>query len=311
MSGGPECPGLSACVWALNLVQAPPKLDVQGTLLKALHCCLTAGWGLGMVGRVEIVGTGPTGIYTFMNLLQTQASSAITLFEKGEKVGMGMPYSPETASKSMLANIASIEIPPVVTPYLDWLDDQPSDRLRSYGLERDDLDDRKFTPRLLLSENFRDQLLSLFARACESGIGVAIHEHTEVKDVERRDGALFLTTSRGTCEGPFDRVILATGHDFADEDEATRSYFPNPWSGLIQARISAVRVGIMRTSLSSIDAAMAVAGQHGRFRRRGDELSFGTDPPPLRPPLQQPTPAISPEWPNTHRRPQGLATPKT
>ncbi len=284
MSGGPERPGATRSAYVVvstwfkqGLNPSPPKPDGQGTLVTALRCCSIAAWGIGMVGRVAIVGTGPTGIYTFMNLLQTQASSAISLFEKGEKVGFGMPYSPETASKSMLANIASIEIPPLVTPYLDWLDDQPSDRLRFYGLERDDLDDRKFTPRLLLGEYFRDQLLSLIERARESGIEVAIHERTEVKDVETCGGALFLTTSRGTHEGPFDRVVLSTGHDFADEDEATRSYFPSPWSGLIQARIPAVRVGIMGTSLSSIDAAMAVAGQHGRFRRRGDELSFETD----------------------------------
>ncbi|WP_235932091.1 hypothetical protein [Cereibacter sphaeroides] len=69
-------------------------------------------------------------------------------------------------------------------------------------------------------------------------------------------------------------MILATGHVFPDADEATRSYFPSPWSGLIQAEVPPVSVGIMGTSLSSIDAAMAVANQHGRFRRHGEELTF-------------------------------------
>lgn len=222
------------------------------------------------MARIAIVGTGPTGIYSFFNLIQADPSHHITLFERGEKAGIGLPYSPEAASKSMLANIASIEIPPIDATYLDWLKDQPDTKLRAYGLDRAELDDRQFTPRLLLGEYFRDQLLSLLDR---HRAGAEVFENTEVTDVIARDDALVLRAD-GREFGPFDRVILATGHAFPDADEATRSYFPSPWSGLIQAEVPPVAVGIMGTSLSSIDAAMAVANQHGRFHRKGGELTF-------------------------------------
>jgi uncharacterized NAD(P)/FAD-binding protein YdhS len=88
-----------------------------------------------MMMTVAVVGTGPTGIYSLQQLLATGRRLAVTLFEKGERAGIGMPYSPEHASKSMLANIASIEIPPVVVPYLDWLQAQPKAHLVSFGLE--------------------------------------------------------------------------------------------------------------------------------------------------------------------------------
>jgi uncharacterized NAD(P)/FAD-binding protein YdhS len=228
------------------------------------------------VGRIAIVGTGPTGIYAFQHLLETFPKGDVALFEKGDKVGVGLPYSPETSSKSMLANIASIEIPPVTTTYLDWLEEQPKDLLRSYGLDPDDLDDRQFTPRLLLGEYFQDQMLALIDRALAGGMEVDIHEQTEVVDIRPDADGLVLACADGALEGPFDRVIVATGHVFPDADEATRSYFPSPWSGLIQASVPAVRVGVMGTSLSSIDAAMAVANQHGQFRRKGGELSFTT-----------------------------------
>lgn len=230
-----------------------------------------------MVERIAVVGTGPTGIYTFRSLLEAPVQGVITLFEKGDRIGIGMPYSPETSTRSMLANIASIEIPPVTRTYLEWLEDQPEALLRSYGLDPDDLGDRQFTPRLLMGQYFRDQLLGLIDKARRDGIEVEIHAMTEVADVMARQEGIVIANARGGSEGPFDRVILATGHDFPDADEATRNYFPSPWSGLIQAEVPAVRVGVMGTSLSSIDAATAVANQHGRFRREDGELLFDHD----------------------------------
>ncbi|MGQ7111613.1 FAD/NAD(P)-binding protein, partial [Escherichia sp. TWPC-MK] len=63
----------------------------------------------------------------------------------------------------------------------------------------------------------------------------------------------------------FDLAVIATGHVWPDEEEATRTYFPSPWSGLMEAKVDACNVGIMGTSLSGLDAAMAVAIQHGSF----------------------------------------------
>ncbi len=63
----------------------------------------------------------------------------------------------------------------------------------------------------------------------------------------------------------FDLAVIATGHVWPDEDEATRTFFPSPWSGLMDAEIRPCKVGIMGTSLSGLDAAMAVVMQHGQF----------------------------------------------
>ncbi|EHU0912424.1 FAD/NAD(P)-binding protein, partial [Escherichia coli] len=64
--------------------------------------------------KIAIVGAGPTGIYTLFSLLhlQQQTPLSISIFEQADEAGVGMPYSDEENSKMMLANIASIEIPP-------------------------------------------------------------------------------------------------------------------------------------------------------------------------------------------------------
>jgi uncharacterized NAD(P)/FAD-binding protein YdhS len=150
-----------------------------------------------MKKTVAIVGTGPTGIYSLQQLLKIGTKLSVTMFEKGDKAGIGMPYSPANSSKSMLANIASIEIPPVVVPYLNWLQAQPEARLASNGLEADDLDDRQFTPRLLLGEYYRDQLLALVEAAQEAGHSIDIHESTEVLDIVPHHEVLQVKTAKG------------------------------------------------------------------------------------------------------------------
>src|SRR5690606_10111305 len=101
----------------------------------------------------------------------------------------------------------------------------------------------------------------------------------EVTDLEATSQGVMLWAKGERVVEAFDLVVIATGHVWPEEDEATRSYFPSPWSGLLEASIPACRVGVMGTSLSAIDAAMAVAAQHGAFVEAGDErLRFDLDP---------------------------------
>lgn len=225
---------------------------------------------------VAIVGTGPTGLYTFAGLVAGPACR-ITLYEKGDTIGVGTPYSLESATKAMLANIASIEIPPLVTGYLDWMQAQPDAALERFGLARADLDERLFTPRLMLGSYFHAQFQQLIGLAQAAGHAVEVRTEVEVTDIVADTGGLRLVVDGvSSDEGVFDHVIVASGHSFGEDDPGSGRYFPNPWSGLIQTDIPAVRVGILGTSLSGIDAAMAVATQHGRFRRtgQGEDLTY-------------------------------------
>lgn len=228
--------------------------------------------------RIAIVGTGPTGIYSFKHLIAGALPLHISLFEMGETLGIGMPYSPETASGHMLANIASIEIPPITRNYLDWMRAQDPAKLRRYGLDPDMVDERTFTPRLLLGEYFHDELAALIATARARGVTVDACPACRVIDVIRSGDGLLLSCDPAGPEGLFDKVILATGHVFEEDVDLTDHYFPNPWSGLLQVDVPAARVGILGTSLSAIDAAMAVATQHGHFARKGQELLFTPKP---------------------------------
>ncbi|VDR26909.1 Uncharacterized protein conserved in bacteria [Raoultella terrigena] len=122
-----------------------------------------------------------------------------------------------------------------------------------------------FLPRLLLGEYFHDQFLQLVATARQRGFEVAIRESCRVEDLQVTPEGVMLCAQGAAEPAHFDLAVIATGHVWPDDDTTPRAHFPSPWSGLMSVRIQPCRVGIMGTSLSGIDAAMAVAAQHGEF----------------------------------------------
>jgi len=228
--------------------------------------------------NIAIVGTGPTGIYTFFALLKSETPLSISIYEKAKEAGVGMPYNDDDNSRMMLANIASIEIPPITSTYLEWLRGQDGKCLARYGIDKATLHDRQFLPRILLGEYFRDQFLALVNEGRENGFDIDVKESCEVTDIRATSEGVKLWANCEPAPKRFDLVVIATGHVWPEEDEATRSYFPSPWSGLVEAKIPACMVGIMGTSLSAIDAAMAVVAQHGTFVEVDeDTLRFDLD----------------------------------
>lgn len=227
--------------------------------------------------KIAIIGSGPTGIYTFYSLLKTKIPLAVSVFEQADEAGVGMPYSDDENARFMLANIASIEIPPLFITYLDWLRRQDQAHLARFKVDKASLHDRQFLPRLLLGEYFRDGFLTLVKEAKTQGFEVNVHESARVTDIHAAPEGVTLSVNGKPHPARFDRVVVATGHVWPDEDEATRSFFPSPWSGLMDARIPACRVGIMGTSLSGLDAAMAVVMQHGHFADQQFILDKGSE----------------------------------
>ncbi|WP_200779164.1 FAD/NAD(P)-binding protein, partial [Klebsiella pneumoniae] len=134
--------------------------------------------------KIAIIGAGPTGIYTLFSLLKQGEPLDVSIYEQAEEAGVGMRYNDEENSRMMLANIASIEIPPVQSTYLDWLKAQSPSHLARYGVEYETLHDRQFLPRILLGEYFRDQFLALVVKARELGFNVQVNESCRVSDLQ-------------------------------------------------------------------------------------------------------------------------------
>ena len=229
--------------------------------------------------KVAIVGVGPTGIYTFHALVERGEPMTVQLYEQAEEAGVGMPYNNDNNADHMLANIASIEIPPIYITYLTWLQNQSDDYLTQFGIERTSLHERQFLPRVILGDYFRDRFLAIVDKARESGFEVCVHESSEVTDLRANPQGVTLWVNHAPQPVEVDFAVIATGHLWPEGDDTPREFFPSPWTGLMDAQINACRVGILGTSLSAIDAAVAVVSQHGAFTTDADNTLHFTRKP--------------------------------
>ncbi len=228
-----------------------------------------------MTLSIAFVGAGPTTIYTICALLKEEILPAgITIFEEQPRAGLGTPYRPGWNDPAMLSNIASIEIPPIDETLVAWLERQPRARLVRLGIDPDQIDDHAFYPRLALGELFLDQFMALIAQARDRGIAVEIATRCRVLDIAAVADGLLLSVepNKGApYQAQFDRVVLATGHRWPEEPEVRPGYFLSPWPATAVQRVPAGKVGIRGSSLTAIDAAVALAVAHGTFIETDDQ----------------------------------------
>ena len=217
--------------------------------------------------HIAIIGSGPTGIYTLAGLVGAERPLSITIFEAGDRPGRGMPYHPAYNDPAMLANIASIEIPPIVDTLTGWLHGLEDAELARLGIGRDEIDERRFYPRLLLGAWFEDQFDKLVARGRAKGHQITVFAGQEVTDIALHSQDILLTIvgPQGRHYAMFDEVVMATGHRWPERSETSPGYFVSPWPSDALEPIRNVPVGVLGTSLSGIDVAVSLATRHGSF----------------------------------------------
>lgn len=235
-----------------------------------------------MRSSIAFVGAGPTTLYTLAALLSRATRGfAVTIFEEQATAGLGAPYRPGWNDPAMLANIASIEIPPLTETLLAWLERKSSPELDALGIDRRDIDERAFLPRVVLGQYFRDQFDALVLQARASGAEIEIRTGCRVIDVANaRDGMVVTVAPRRGALHPmlFDHVVLATGHQWPSEQQVRPGYFLSPWPAATLAAIPPVDIGLRGSSLTAIDAAVALAGAHGAFVRTDAGLTYEPAP---------------------------------
>ena len=221
-----------------------------------------------MTARVAIIGSGPTGIYTLNGLAGPGLPLSITIFEVEADPGKGTPYHPDINDQAMLANIASIELPPICETLVAWLRRQPDAELHRLNVSRDLIREREFYPRVVLGEFLQSQFEQLIAKGIANGHTIDVRSRHRVIDIRLQEADIQLAVSMPDGERrdyAFDHVVMATGHNWPETTEIKPAFFMSPWPAPALKKIDPCSVGILGTSLSAIDALITVSTAHGVF----------------------------------------------
>lgn len=238
-----------------------------------------------MKNKVAIIGSGPTCIY-FLKQLSDQPKAfksylqAITIFEKSNIAGMGMPYNPEMTDIYNLSNISSEEIPPLEEGFSDWLMEQSKETLKNLNVTEFPISKSKVYSRIALGNYFKIQFEKIIEKLKMQGLTVHVRSGVEIIDIipaSHSEEVSLIASNHRKYEG-FHKVIISTGHMWTEKDEPDYGYYASPWP--IKKIVPNAEtyynfpIGIMGASLSAIDVVTSLAHRHGFFEKSDEGLRF-------------------------------------
>ncbi|WP_426233305.1 FAD/NAD(P)-binding protein [Pararhizobium sp. DWP3-4] len=97
------------------------------------------------------------------------------------------PVDDQRLACPALANIASIELPPVCESLTVWLPHKTPAELAIIGVQPETIGEREFYPRVVLGQYFQAELTALLAKAVARGHVVDVKGNHRVSDVKLRE----------------------------------------------------------------------------------------------------------------------------
>jgi hypothetical protein len=237
---------------------------------------------------LAIIGSGPTAIFLLKHLLDEMALlhekvAEISIFEKSLILGMGMPYSPLTTDRYNMSNISSEELPELPESFADWLRARDPSELKALDLEGVEISDSEVYSRLALGQYLQCQYATLVSRLMETGIHISEYSGCEIADIQDRPdhAKVTVTTATGT-QFEFDRVVIATGHRWANKDRPSQGYYASPWpmAKLLpdEGEVHNFAIGTLGASLSAFDVISSLTHRHGIFVKETGRMTYQPAP---------------------------------
>ncbi|RYD26600.1 MAG: hypothetical protein EOP86_25710, partial [Verrucomicrobiaceae bacterium] len=112
--------------------------------------------------------------------------------------------------------------------------------------------------------------------------GIAVQEYPDCEILDVHDLPADRRTTLLTVEGvwlEFDKVVIATGHHWAAEDDPARGYYASPWpiTKILPGKGEHCNftIGTLGASLSAFDVVSSLTHRHGSFKiGKGGKLTF-------------------------------------
>lgn len=230
--------------------------------------------------RIALLGAGPSALFVLKHLFDTeQKFFTVDVFESGNRLGCGMPFSAAGAGPEHITNVSSDEVPELVTTLEQWMTERGLGPAAGSETSHS-RSDNQVVPRLVFGEYLTDQFERLLERGDRKGLTCRIHIETPVKDISDKSRLSAVLVSTEAMEPlEFDHAIICIGHHWPHPREQLHAgYFDSPYPPRKLAKQFQSPIALLGSSLTAIDAVITLARQHGAFSREGSVLVFHPAP---------------------------------
>ncbi len=211
--------------------------------------------------------------------MRQPAVREVVVFENSNVAGPGLAYAEHLNDVHALSNIAGIEIPPLIETLNEWALRQPRRKLEDWGISDSAGDERAFFPRVVLGAWLADQFALILAG---SPVPVSVELQAEVLDIVAMPDGCRVDWRRidgEVVQDQFDRVIVASGYGPIAADERGAAQRTGKAAADAARGGAATRFGVLGSSLSAIDAVVAIAIARGTFVQGEDALTYVSEVP--------------------------------
>ncbi|MFD0763307.1 FAD/NAD(P)-binding protein [Mucilaginibacter lutimaris] len=220
--------------------------------------------------NVAILGGGPSALFMFKRFVDTKRTDLkVTIFEKNNVLGAGMPYSAQGSNDEHVTNVSGNEIPDMVTSINEWIKTVSKDTLDKYHIDPKKFNEYKVLPRLLFGQYLTAQFGLLQKKAKDQVLEFEIKYNSEVTDItDNPDKENVIVEINHEAKHEFDLVIICTGHNWPKKNEGTvPGYFDSPYPPVKLAFKTNNPVAVRGSSLTAIDAIRTLSRHNGTYTK--------------------------------------------
>lgn len=226
--------------------------------------------------EIALIGGGPAALLLLKHILNSDLKiNTIVIFEKDDRLGVGMPYGIKGSCKEHVANVSANELPDFVDSFGDYLKRFPNNQYPDFA-SAEKLNPYLVIPRLLLGDYLENQFEELINIAIEKDIDITVEKSTTVPENDRIKKFRILSDKNN--EYTAQKVIICTGHIWPIKYEGkVNSWYDSPYPPSKFKHSTNHPVAIRGTSLTAIDAVKTLARLNGSFLETGSKISYRLD----------------------------------
>ncbi|WP_312825938.1 FAD/NAD(P)-binding protein [Epilithonimonas sp.] len=215
---------------------------------------------------LALIGGGPAALMILKHIVENkQYPKTITIFEKNDRLGVGMPYGKSGSNNEHVANISAAELPDFEIRFEEYITKHPPHEFTDF-YSNSTFNVNQVIPRLVLGNYLEYMFLWYIKAVRKEGCVVTVKTNCKVDDITFNNGNQYIISTSSENLFNAETIILCTGHFWPKKyEDQVKGWFDSPYPpSKFTAELNG-HIAIRGTSLTAVDAVKTLARLNGTY----------------------------------------------